>query len=205
MKQIILVIAILAVGYYAYIRFSESQKTAVEAPPPPPPVIEMPAPHVLSEAELERVQSATKDSDSRVRWEALQLLVTSQDPRAEEIMFHMLHNDSEVDIRKNIIGILGSRKGPQVTENLIEMLKDMDPEVRLAALDSLGKIGDPAIAPDISESLRDSDERVRLATLSILKNMQDQRNQEIENKRRQQEELLRQREELLRQQKENKK
>jgi len=205
MKQIIFVIAILAVGYYAYTKYSGNQKGAVEAPPPPPPVIELPPPHVLSDPELQRVQASTKDSDPHVRWEALQLLVTSQDPRAEEIMFQMLHHDSEADIRKNIIGVLGERKGPRVSENLVEMLKDMEPEVRLAALQSLARVGDPSTAPAISEALRDSDERVRLSALTTLKNMQDQRNREIEEKRRLQEELVRQREQALRQQAEKNK
>ncbi|MBI5243907.1 MAG: HEAT repeat domain-containing protein [Elusimicrobia bacterium] len=204
MKQIILVVAILAVGLYAYIRFTQSKKPP-EEPPPPPPVIELPPPQVLSEEELERVKSATIDSDPQVRWEALQLLVTSQDTRAEDIMVHMLHHDADAQIRKNIIGILANRKGPKITENLIAMLKDMDSEVRHAALDALGRIGDPSTAPAITEAMRDTDERVRLTALTILKNMQEARNRDIEEKRRQQEEALRQHEEMLRQQQGGKK
>ncbi|MFA6029275.1 MAG: HEAT repeat domain-containing protein [Elusimicrobiota bacterium] len=200
MKQLAIVLVVVAVGWIGFAQFKQRVVNQEPPPPPPPPAIVMPPPQVLDEEQLERVKSATSDAEPRVRWEALQVLMSSQDPRAEGIMFQMLKRDGESDIRKNVVNVLAGRRGPQVTEHLIGALKDMDGDVRLAALEALGKSGDAAAAPAISDALRDGDERVRLTALRILNDFQRKRNEEILEKKRLQEEAQRKYEEALKQQ-----
>jgi hypothetical protein len=193
MKYILIVFGLAAVCYWGFLQAKKGEQAAIETPPPEPPAVKMPPPQVLDEEQLNRVKTATMDLDPQVRWEALQLLVSSRDPRADEIMFQMLNRDGEPTIRRNIAGILAERRGPQVREALVAALKDMDGDVRLNALDSLGKQDDPEAIPAISDCLKDIDERIRLSALNILKNLQEKRNQEIREARERQENATRER------------
>ncbi|MFA5139777.1 MAG: HEAT repeat domain-containing protein [Elusimicrobiota bacterium] len=190
MRYIAILVGLGLLGYLGYNRYMEATKPeakqqAVVELPPPPPEMTAPPPPVLDKESLERVRSATKDSDPLVRWEAVQFLVQANDPQSEEMLYYMLHRDSDATIRRNIVGIVSDRRGSIVTKNLVESLRDTDVEVRLAALIALAKVGDVNASSDISEAIRDTDERVRLEALRTLKLLEGARAQQIQEQQRQ--------------------
>lgn len=178
MRLLAVVFGVCLIGYLAYDKFG-AEYIPPPPPPPPPELSQMPPP-VLDEAALKRVRRSTQDSDPQVRWEAAQTLVAAHDGRADEILFTMLRQDSDAGIRRNIAGLLSSRKEPTAVRALVGALRDSDAEVRLAVLQSLGQIGDVTSATPISEALHDTDERVRLAALQTLNQLQAHRDQQIQ-------------------------
>ena len=195
MRYIAILVGVGLLGYLGLQHYKdatkpEAQQQAVAALPPPPQMT-APPPPVLDKESMERVRTATKDSDPLVRWEAVQFLVQANDTQAEELLYSMLHRDSDATIRKNIVNIISDRKGPTVTKNLVESIQDMDVEVRLAALMALGKVGDASVSSKVSEAIRDTDERVRLEALRTLKVLEGMRTQQIQEQQRQHEDKMR--------------
>ena len=84
------------------------------------------------------------------------------------------------------------RREADITKNLVGMVRDFLPEIRIAALQSLDTLGDYAVAPSIMDALRDPDERVRLQALKTLNSLQEKKAAAIEAERKRQEELRRQ-------------
>ncbi|MFA6091700.1 MAG: HEAT repeat domain-containing protein [Elusimicrobiota bacterium] len=198
LKRVALLLALAGMGYYFYQRYGSKREQAevsnTAAIPAPPPALEMPAPQVLDEDQIERVRTSVNDSDPKVRWEAVQLLINAKDPQADQILYAMLRRDDDANIRRDVIRILSTREGEQVSLHLQEALHDTEADVRLAALEALGKRGDSSSAPAISDALHDTDERVRLNALKVLNELQIRRNLDILEKQRRHEELLRQQE-----------
>lgn len=179
MRFLAILAGVSLVGYFAFDRLGGREMLPPPTPPPPPELSQLPPP-VLDQAALNRVRRSTQDSDPNVRWEAAQTLVAAHDPRADNILFSMLRQDSDSTIRRNIAGLFSNRKEPHVVGALVSALRDSDAEVRLAVLQSLGQIGDVQSASAISETLHDTDERVRLAALQTLNQLQAHRDQQIQ-------------------------
>lgn len=189
MKYLMMIVVMGVAGYFA---FQRAKPAAPPPPPPPPPAILMEPAPVISEEEQAKVIKSANDPDPLVRWEALLLLDKMKAPRAQEIMFQKLHKDLDLDLRRNILTNLATKRSPEVTQNVVWVLKDSNPEIRLAALEALDKIGDYATASAITELLRDPDEGVKLQAIRTLNTLQDKKTAEIERERQRQEELRRQ-------------
>ncbi len=196
MKQLIIIIVLAGAGYLAYLKFHTPPPPTAE-PPAPPPVMEEVQRQLLTKEQMDRIKLASNDTDPQIRWEAVQLLISSRDPRGEEILIRMLQRDGDAGIRRNVVGVL-SERGPEMTEYLVAALRDSDADVRLRVLEALQRKGDPATVGPISECLRDSEERVRLAALKTLNNLQERRNREIDEQMRKHEESVKRYEEALR-------
>ena len=196
MQYLSILIGLCILGFVGYklVKQPGSLSTGqviAEAPPPPPPQIEELPPPVLDPEALEKVRLATRDSDSQVRWEAIQLLAETRDPKAEAMMYSMLQRDSEASIRLNVVGLVEKHEGAKAVPHLIRALRDTEADVRLAALGSLGRLGDHSATPAITEAIRDMDERVRLEAIRTLKTLETSRAQQIETARRAHEEKMR--------------
>lgn len=196
MKYVMMLVVMGVAGYFAFQQFKP--KPAPPPPPPPPPILLEPTP-VISEEEQLKIIKATNDPDPLVRWESLLFLEKMRAPRALETMFEKLHKDLDTELRVKILGLLSKKSQPEVTQNIVWVLKDPNSEVRLAALQALEKIGDYATASAITELLKDHDEQVKLQAIRTLNVLQDKKTAEIENERRRQEELRRQQEAAARQ------
>jgi len=178
MKYIMLVCAIAAAGYMAYQEF----KPVPPPPPPPPPpaILSEPAP-VISVAEQAKILKSVEDQDPLVRWEAALLLDKMKSAQAMQVLFHLLHKDTDAPLRIKVCDLLSNRQGPDVLNALVGALKDQEPEVRLYALRALEKIGDYSVAGIIATGpIRDQEESVRLQALKTLNTLQDRKAAEIE-------------------------
>lgn len=196
MKQLVIILVLAGAGYFAYLKFHQPPPPPAE-PPAPPPVMDEAPRQLLSKEQMDKIKLASNDTDPKIRWEAVQLLISSRDPRGEEILIRMLQRDDDAGIRRNVVQILGER-GPEMTEYLIGALKDTDVEVRLKVLDAFQRKAEPSTVGPITECLRDADERVRLAALKTLNQLQDKRNRELDEQMRKHEEAVKKYEEALR-------
>lgn len=189
MKFVMMILVMGIAGYFAFQQF-KPKPVPVVPPPPPPAILLQPAP-VISEEEQNKIIKSANDQDPLVRWESLVFLDKMKAPRTFEIMFEKLHKDLDPDLRIKLITLLSDRKSPEVTQNLIWVMKDQNPDIRIAALISLDKIGDYATASAITELIKDQDEKVKLQALKTLNSLQDKKTAEIEAERARQEELRR--------------
>jgi HEAT repeat protein len=190
MKFLVMLIAFVVAGYFAFEQFKP--KPPPPPPPPPPPAILLEPAPVISPEEQEKVIKSTNDQDPNVRWEALVFLDKMKSPQAMPLLLEKLRKDPELDVRIKIIRLLGDRRGPDVTQGLVGALRDMEPDARVEALKALDKIGDYSTASAITDVLKDQEETVRVQALRTLNSLQDKKAAEIAAERARQEELRRQ-------------
>ena len=75
-------------------------------------------------------------------------------------------HDRDVDVRKQVVDVLGGIGDESASGRLVEMLGDPDPNVRGAAADALGAIGSVEAVPALLAAAREDEED--LARLSAL-------------------------------------
>lgn len=194
MKWLSLAVGLAILGFVAneyYLKPQQAaQQAALEPPPAPPepPPVEAEPPPVLDEKAMEKIRLSTKDSTPAVRWEAVNLLVTTGHPEANQFLFDMLQRDTEPELRLRAVDALKGRPGEPVTRGLLKGLKDSEPEVRLAVLEALSSRDDIDTSRFVSENVSDSDERVRLAairTLNVLNERREAKKREAEARNKQ--------------------
>ena len=154
---------------------------------------------ILDAESLRRIRGATRDTDPIVRWEAAQLLISARDPQAWRILFAMLQQDSDPEIRRNIVNLVTQKGDASVIPYLTRALMDTDPNVRIAVLDGLAKLGDHTAAEAISNAPHDSEENVRLKAIETLKILQQRRDTEAKAQQAAHEQKMREWEEQVRQ------
>lgn len=193
MKFALMAVAFIVAGYFAFQQFKPKPPPP---PPPPPPAIALQPTPVINPEEQAKVIKSANDQDPEVRWQALLFLDKMKSPEALPLLFEKLHRDPESTVRIKIIALLAARKGapeaPQISQNLIEALKDFEPTVRVAALKGLDQIGDYAAASAITELLKDQEDTVREQAIKVLNSLQDKKTAEIVAEQKRQEELRRQ-------------
>jgi HEAT repeat protein len=176
MKFVMIFVVFVIAGYFAFQQFKP--KPPPPPPPPPPAILQEPAP-LIDPAEQAKIVKSAADQDPGVRWEAMVLLDKMKSPQAYPILFECLHHDQEVSVKIKVIGLLQSRRTPEVTQNLEEALKDQEADVRVKALQALELIGDYSATPFIMETLKDQEDAVRVQALKTLNTLQDKRAAEI--------------------------
>lgn len=192
MRFVMMAVVMAVAGFFAFRRMKPTP-----APPPPPAILLEPTP-VISPEEQNKIIRSADDNDPQVRWEAIVFLDKMKAPRASHIMLQKLHKDLDPELRIKIINLLSDRRNPEITQNLVWVMTDQNPDIRIAALLALEKIGDYATASPITELLKDMDERVKLQALKTLNSLQDKKTAEIAAERTRQEELRRQAESAAR-------
>ena len=187
MKFVIMFAAFVVAGYFAFQQFKP--KPPPPPPPPPPPAILMEPAPVISPEEQAKVIRAANDQDPAVRWQALVFLDKMKSPQAMPLMLDKLHKDEDLGVRLNIIHLLATRRGPEVTQGLLDALHDIEPQARVEALKALDTLGDFTTASAITDLLKDQEESVRVQALQTLNDLQDKKQAEIEAERQRQEQL----------------
>lgn len=155
----------------------EVEKLKAEIPEPPPELEEAP-PIVLSNVELQKIRLSTKDSNSEVRWAAIELLHRLQDPLSFKILQDTLRIDTEVTVRHKALQILQGINRPEVAVSLVKSLRDTEKQIRMAALVGLGEIANPETTPHIVQALVDVDPDVRTQALHTLGRIQEKKDEQ---------------------------
>ena len=111
------------------------------------------------DALLKVLPAALKDSRLEVRLKAAKLLQDVPDPVAVEPLIGALRDkDSNVHQRA---GIALGKIGQPAVKSLVELLHDLDPEMRRVAAEQLGKIRNPEALEPLLTALRDPDPNVQ--------------------------------------------
>jgi len=121
---------------------------------------------IASVDSIEPLISALDDDSPEVREGAGDSLLKIGEAILAPLML-ALKNPS-VNIRENVVKILGKTDSPVAVEPLIEALRDEEPFVRSAAAEALGEIGDPSALDPLIELLKDKDPSVRQHALYAL-------------------------------------
>ncbi|MBI4060368.1 MAG: HEAT repeat domain-containing protein [Elusimicrobia bacterium] len=149
--------------------------------PPPPPALSagaQPGP-VFSEDEIKKVRLSLQDSDSSVRWAAIQLLFSIRDPQLGPSLERMLTEDPDPEVRMKVVSLFKGREDMSRLGPLVRSLGDYDANVRMASLQALGDIGDPSVTVWVTALLRDVEPAVRIEALRTLGRFQDKRKAEF--------------------------
>ena len=180
--RVLLIVMLIIGGVYVYSTRKPAQKVEL---PPKPPILELdhpvPAP-VLGPAEIRRVHDAAMDTDSNVRWAAIELMYRVHDPEVIPILEKTLAMDTDVSMRKRALNLIQQAAEKQTgrksaaVKDLLVALNDTEKDVRIMALLALGQTGDIRVIPRVTELLNDTDPQVRLQALHTLTQLQDQRN-----------------------------
>lgn len=177
-----LVILLIIGGIYLYRTHRPVPKAAL---PPKPPILEethpVPAP-ILGPDEIRRVHDAALDTDSNVRWAAIELMYRVHDPQVIPILQNTLKMDTDSTMRRKALNLIQQAaeketgKKSAAEKDLLVALDDSEKEIRMMALMGLGATGDIRVIPKVTEALNDTDPQVRLQALHTLSQLQEQRN-----------------------------
>jgi len=122
----------------------------------------------MGEAATQSLVLATKDSNPRVRREAIYTLSSSDDPKAFAILVAAL-KDRDSQVRACAAERLVYRKDtPAALSSLLAALHDADPRVRTGVAAALGRTSDARIVTPLIERLLDEDTDVRRAAAFAL-------------------------------------
>lgn len=111
--------------------------------------------------------AALNDSDSSVRWSAVKALGKFNDWRALEPLLHLVHGDTDKEVRGAAVEALGDTP-PQSVKMFIQMLERDDSYVRASAAKVLGKLKDIRAVHPLVAALRDKEDEVTKAAAEAL-------------------------------------
>lgn len=180
MKYFFMFVIFIVAGYFAY---QEIKPKPAPPPPPPPAILSRPSivRPLLSPEDENKIARSAKDTNKTVRWQALKLLANSGSALALPLLFDHLSHDPSLELRIKILNLLSKYPhNKDVLTNVIAVLQDYEPQIRLAALKSLDNMKAYSSAPAITVLLKDPDESVRQEALLTLNDLQKKRQQEID-------------------------
>lgn len=103
------------------------------------------------------------------RKNAVQALVTSEDPRRRDAFLDALKTETNLFVRVQLIKALSVFHEEKVFEMLIEQLTDQDEDIRAIAAIALGKMGQPCAIPALQQMvLTDTNEETSIHGLCEL-------------------------------------
>lgn len=109
------------------------------------------------------------DENQRVQKNAIRFLGTTKYEEAVEPLMKMLSQKKYFDLRRSIIGALGSIGDKTATKEIIKFIDDEDELCRLTVVGAISKIKDETAVPALLSALGDEIFTVRSAALNSLK------------------------------------
>ncbi len=180
MKYLFLFVLFIIAGYFA---LQELKPKPLPPPPPPPPILSKlnTIKPLLSPQDEQRIAQSVNDTNEKVRWQALKLLVNGKSSLALPLLFKHLEHDPSISLRVKILGLLSQYKSNNdVLTHVLAALKDYNPDIRLAALQTLDDMSAYSAAPNITALLSDGSGPVRQKALDVLNDLQKKRQKEID-------------------------
>lgn len=117
---------------------------------------------------IKTLRGLTNDSNSKVRFAAAELLWQLQDESAPAVIKNMFENETETEMKKRLIDMLGKDKSKLSLSLLAEALKDYDRETRLRAIEAMATFTTKEAIVALNRTLEDYDEEVRLKSLEAV-------------------------------------
>ncbi len=138
---------------------------------------------------IKTLRSLTQDPNEKVRFASAELLWQLQDESAPGVIKAMFENETEPDVKKQLIDMLAKDKSKLSLALLGEALKDYDRDTRLRAVEAIGNFSNKEAIQVLNRSLEDYDEEVRLKALEAINRIRrdieahkEQQLREMENK-----------------------
>ncbi len=117
---------------------------------------------------LKTLRGLTQDSNEKVRFASAELLWQLQDENAPAVIKNMFENETEPQIKKQLVEMLAKDKSKLSLALLTEALKDYDKDTRLKAVEAIGSFSNKEAIPALNRALEDYDEEVRYKALEAV-------------------------------------
>lgn len=128
----------------------------------------------VTQAAMNSLIDALRDSDAEVRISSVQSLGQLEDERAVIALSNALRNDSDARVRKMAAWALGNIEDARAVPALTHAMKnDRDVEVRRTSVWALGQIESASAVPALTEAMRDGDSEVRSMAVWALGQIED--------------------------------
>ena len=116
---------------------------------------------------LDVVQDRRSQEERRTAMELLTRMEGGQE--VDRVILNRLRHTEAVEARVDVIRILGNRRSPSATGDLLEQALDGDPKVRVAALRAMRRlVGPEEVAPLIALIKTEQDDSGRMAAVNAL-------------------------------------
>ncbi|MBI4802965.1 MAG: HEAT repeat domain-containing protein [Elusimicrobia bacterium] len=111
---------------------------------------------------LKTLRSLTYDPNEKVRFAAIELLWQLQDDQTPSIIKHMLQEETDAGVKKNIFEMLSRDKTKLSLALLAEALNDYDKDTRIKVVEAISTFSNKEAIVVLNKALEDYDEDVRL-------------------------------------------
>ena len=121
----------------------------------------------LAATVLDVVQEGRSPEEKRTAMELLTRMEGGQD--VDRVVLDRLRTTETAEGRIDVIRVLGNRRAPRATADLLEQARDEDPRVRVAALRSMRRlVGPEEVAPLIALARTEQDGSAKMAAVNAL-------------------------------------
>jgi len=117
--------------------------------------------------------SALKDINGHVRREAAFAMMGSSSKQLEEPLFQVILQEPYGDVREAAATVLASRKDPEITRRLLELLESDNPRIRETVTKTIWQCGSTLAVDSLISKLKDKEWRVVVNACQSLENMKD--------------------------------
>jgi len=149
-------------------QLTQEQKVAALQEPVLPIKPEKPYVMKFSMQTIKTLRTLSQDSNEKVRYAAAELLWQLQDETAPAVIKSMFENETEPQVKKQLIEMLQKDKSKLSLALLTEALKDYDKDTRLKAVEAIGSFSNKEAIPALNRALEDYDEEVRYKALEAV-------------------------------------
>ena len=117
---------------------------------------------------LKTLRMLAGDSNEKVRFAAVELLWQLQDDMAPAYIKRMFQEETEPNVKKLLITMVGRDKSKLSLALLAEAMNDYDNSVRLLAVDAIGEFSNKEAILVLNKGMEDYDEEVRLKAVEAV-------------------------------------
>ena len=111
---------------------------------------------------LKTLRMLAGDSNEKVRFAAVELLWQLQDDMAPSYIKRMFQEETDSNVKKMLIAMVGRDKSKLSLALLAEAINDYDKDTRLAAVEAIGEFSSKEAILVLNKGMEDYDEEVRL-------------------------------------------
>jgi len=117
---------------------------------------------------IKTLRALTNDANAKVRFAAAELLWQLQDESAPAVIKNMFENETDQEMKRRLVDMLGKDKSKLSLSLLAEALKDYDRDTRLRAIEAMSTFTTKEAIIALNRTLEDYDEEVRLKSLEAV-------------------------------------
>lgn len=117
---------------------------------------------------MKTLRGLTADPNEKVRFAAIELLWQLQDEQTPSIIKRMIQEETEAQVKKNILEMLSRDKTKLSLALLAEALNDYDKDTRIKVVEAISTFSNKEAISVLNKALEDYDEEVRLKAVEAI-------------------------------------